>query len=137
MIISKALARGIDPSAIRVKAASRNEVPLYLSVSDWSIFFIKDMYSKKASSPTKQGEIMAMGIPVICNDIGDTGKIVNVTKSGIVINGFNEEGYKAIIGQLKSLSLISKEHIRQSAGEYYDLQSGAATYKKVYKKIAG
>src|SRR5438552_13503857 len=71
-ILRMAASKGIAADDIRIQSASRNEVTLYLSVSDWSIFFIKDVYSKKASSPTKQAEIMAMGIPIICNDIGDT-----------------------------------------------------------------
>lgn len=136
-IISKAIKRGIEPEAIRVQPASRNEVPLYLSLSDWSIFFIKDLYSKKASSPTKQAEIMAMGIPIICNDIGDTGKIVSETKSGIVINRFSEDEYKRAAVQLKDLLPADKEHIRQSAGQHYDLHKGTSMYSKVYKKIIG
>jgi glycosyltransferase involved in cell wall biosynthesis len=136
-IISKAILKGIDRKAIKVQPASRHEVPMYLSISDWSIFFIKNMYSKRASSPTKQGEIMAMGIPIICNDIGDTGKIINDTHSGVVMTDFNEQGYEEIVNSLKGLLLISKEHIRESAHKYYDLQSGVATYNKVYKKISG
>lgn len=53
-------------------AAKRKDVPVLISLMVASVFFILPAYSKKASSPTKQGELMAMGIPVICNDnIGD------------------------------------------------------------------
>lgn len=96
-IINAAIEKGIDPAAIKVQPASRNEVPLYLSISNWSIFFIKDLYSKIASSPTKQGEIMAMGIPIICNDIGDTGYIVKQTKAGIVPETFTKPAYEKAI----------------------------------------
>jgi hypothetical protein len=54
---------------------------LNISLFDTSIFFIRPTYSKKASSPTKQGEIMAMGIPLICNyGVGDTDEIVKKCK---------------------------------------------------------
>ncbi|MBK5270182.1 MAG: glycosyltransferase [Bacteroidia bacterium] len=135
LIVAKASAKGISAEDIYVQPAGRKDVPLYLSLSDWSIFFIKDLYSKKASSPTKQGEIMAMGIPVICNDIGDTGKIIRESGYGIVINDFNEAAYERIAGSLNSLLQIDKSNIRKSAFEYYDLKKGIEKYKKVYQQL--
>ncbi|OFY93460.1 MAG: hypothetical protein A3K10_17920, partial [Bacteroidetes bacterium RIFCSPLOWO2_12_FULL_31_6] len=74
-LYEKAKQKGIEASKIVIYSANRNEVPLLLSLSHLSIFFIKPVYSKKASSPTKQGEIMGMGIPLICNDgVGDVGE---------------------------------------------------------------
>ncbi|MEI9956314.1 MAG: hypothetical protein WDM90_08440 [Ferruginibacter sp.] len=50
-------------------------MPLLLSLSQFSVFFIKPCYSKQSSSPTKHGEIMAMGIPLITNSgVGDVEK---------------------------------------------------------------
>ncbi len=136
-IISKAAQKGIDSNAIRVIPASRNEVPGYLSISDWSIFFIKDLYSKKASSPTKQGEIMAMGIPILCNDIGDTGNIITRSKSGAVISQFDTSEYKRIASTMDDLLQLEKKHIRESAVHYFDLQTGVEKYKKAYQQITG
>lgn len=135
-IISKAAQKGIDSNAIRVIPASRNEVPGYLSISDWSIFFIKDLYSKKASSPTKQGEIMAMGIPIICNDIGDTGKIITGSNAGIVVNTFSTASYQSAIDQLLQLQ-VSTGKINDAAKKHFDLKNGADEYEKSYKKIIG
>jgi glycosyltransferase involved in cell wall biosynthesis len=126
---------GLTGQDFRVKAASRNEVPSYLYISDWNIFFIKDAYSKKASSPTKQGEVMAMGIPVICNDIGDTGKIVRNSKAGIVIDAFTEEDYNKAIRILPERSAVLSESIRRAACQYYDLANGVSKYEEVYKKL--
>ena len=126
---------GIDTADIIVQPASRKEVPLYLAISDWSIFFIKDAYSKKASSPTKQGEIMAMGIPLVCNDIGDTGKIIEASGAGLIVRGFVNVEYLRIISQLSELQGKKKEDRRNAAFEYYDLQKGVQSYLKVYKKM--
>ena len=134
-ILAKVSAKGIPAGAIFVQPASRDEVPFFLSISDWNLFFIKDAYSKKASSPTKQGEVMAMGIPVICNDIGDTGKIVKESKTGILVNRFEVEEYENVCRQLISMPPADKEQIRQSARQYYDLTQGVQEYKKVYEKF--
>ena len=134
-IVNKAISRGISEKDILVQPATRKEVPLYLSVSHWSIFFIKDVYSKKASSPTKQGEIMGMGIPLICNDIGDTGYIINNTRSGIVINGFSKNDYSKALNAFDKLDAINTENIRQGATLFFDLKIGTARYLQVYKQV--
>jgi len=130
-----AIDKTLQPEDIIVHPASRSEVPLFLSLSNWSIFFIKDAYSKKASSPTKQGEIMAMGIPLICNDIGDTGKIIEVSETGLVVEKFTEGEYKRVVNRLSELSNIDKELIREAAFQHYDLLKGSSDYITVYKKI--
>lgn len=128
---------GVNIDDIIVQPALREEVPFYLSLSDRSIFFIKNAYSKRASSPTKQGEIMAMGIPLICNDIGDTGKIIEASKAGSLVIEFQSDEYRRVIGQLASLKDTSKAAIRGAAFEYYDLAKGVANYLSVYQKLAG
>ena len=134
-ITSAAKARGVSETDIIVQAASRKEVPELLALSNWSIFFIKDAYSKKASSPTKQGEIMAMGIPVICNDIGDTGLIVKSSNAGIVVDSFTDEAYHKVIELLGKKIVSSGSSIRNGAFEFFDLQKGVEKYLSIYKKI--
>jgi len=42
-----------------------------------------------SSSPTKKGEIMSMGIPVICNTgIGDTDDIANKYDADYIVHKF-------------------------------------------------
>lgn len=134
-IIRRAKEKGIDGNTIKVKPAGRKDVPSLLSISDWSIFFIKDAYSKRASSPTKQAEIMAMGIPVVCNDIGDTGKIVNETGAGILVQDFSEKQYEAATELLVNHKEFDKEQIRQSTFKYYDLRNAGEAYKKIYSQL--
>ncbi len=126
---------GIASDKIIVQYVGRKELPLYLSISDCSIFFIRPAYSKIASSPTKHAELMGMGIPVICNDIGDTGTVIKKTNTGLVVKEFTEEAYNAAIELLPGLVSISKQHIRDAAFEYFDLKSGVESYLEVYKGI--
>lgn len=72
VIWSKAAEHGIAEESIIIRSVQRDQMPLYISLSHYSIFFIRPTFSKQASSPTKMGEIMAMGVPVIVNKgIGD------------------------------------------------------------------
>ena len=134
-IVQLAVSHGVNPTDIVVQPASRSEVPALLSLSNWSIFFIKDAFSKRASSPTKQGEIMAMGIPMICNDIGDTGKIVLSAGAGIIIENFSPQDYKKAADRIKELDGLQQETIRQAAFDYYDLDKGIDDYSKVYNNL--
>ncbi len=113
----------------------RNEVPLYLSLSTYSIFFIRALYSKISSSPTKQGEIMAMSIPVICNSgVGDTDMIVNKYHSGILINEFSDKEYNTSIDQLLSVNFDSKK-IRDGALSFFSLNEAIQNYNTIYNYI--
>jgi glycosyltransferase involved in cell wall biosynthesis len=127
--------KNIPQAALRMVSAERNQVPMYISLSDYSIFFITPAYSKKASSPTKQGEIMAMGIPVICNDhVGDTSMVVEKYEAGIVVKEFSREAYKAYVKTLAGKT-FDKHAIRQGAEEFFSLDAGIRKYSAVYEKL--
>jgi glycosyltransferase involved in cell wall biosynthesis len=136
-IMQIALEKDIPPELIRITSASREKVPLYLSLSDVSLFFIKPAWSKKASSPTKQGEIMAMGIPLICNTgVGDTDAIVEKYHSGILIEAGNQQSYRKAIKDLENLKDFKKADIRTGANDYFSLEKGVQKYLEVYRTLA-
>ena len=131
-IVKTAEKLGIDPGTLRVREAKRKEVPLYISVGAYSLFFIKPTYSKKASSPTKQGEIMAMGKPVICNaGIGDTDFVINSYKSGILVDKMTEKSFAATVDKMLVAS-FTREKIRDGAKEFFSLERGLEKYGQVY-----
>lgn len=133
LINNEAARLQIPRSKIRIVAADREEVPRYLSLFDWSIFFIKPTFSKQASSPTKQGELMSMGIPIICNQgIGDTDEIVSKYKSGVSISEFSEDSYLLAIHQVTSKN-INKEHIRKGAIDFFSSKKGINSYAEIYE----
>jgi glycosyltransferase involved in cell wall biosynthesis len=136
MVLAAARSLNIDINAIIITPAARREVPLYISIMSYSIFFIKPCFSKKASSPTKQGEIMAMGIPVLCNTgVGDTGFVVQKYTSGVAIDNFTEESYQKAIDGL-SAKQFSATDIRQGATDFYSLQKGVENYVSVYQLLS-
>ena len=70
-------------------------------------------------------------------DIGDTGKIIDETQTGIVINKFSDDAYDEAISTMPQLLAMDKEHIRKAAFQYFDLEMGAAGYLAIYKRIFG
>lgn len=135
MVIKAANKVGLDSKYIRVLPVARQEMPLYVSLATVSLFFIKPSYSKKASSPVKQGELMAMGIPIICNDsVGDTAEIIEKSKAGIVLKAFNNDAYADAITAFQNMT-IDKNNIKRNAEATFSLERGIKTYSETYNKI--
>ncbi|MEX1192780.1 MAG: glycosyltransferase [Brumimicrobium sp.] len=134
-IVSKARSKGIPKEEVIVKKVKHDQVPLYSSIFDCSIFFIRPTFSKKASSPTKQGELMAMGVPIICNSgVGDTDEIVLKYNAGEIVESFNYKTYNKIS---LDFSKYDKGKIIDGAHEVYSLKKGVQRYFDVYKQVFG
>lgn len=138
VVYGETAARGIDPSLVRVRKANRDELPDLLSLSSASLFFIKQSFSKTASSPTKMGELMGMGIPLICNSgVGDVAKIMSDTRAGAVVDSFTGEAYNAIVERFDQLLSLPKKSIREGALRWYSLEEGTARYRDLYREVLG
>lgn len=137
LIKKKAREKGIPDNALLIESAEREEIKDKTASWDFSIFFIIPKFSKKASSPTKQGELMAMGIPVICNTgVGDTDFILNKYQSGYLVNDFTEGEYKRIVEKiLANKSYFNPKKIREGAVDFYSLEKGIEDYHRIYKTL--
>tara|TARA_R110001592_G_scaffold89458_4_gene263121 strand:- start:2493 stop:3716 length:1224 start_codon:yes stop_codon:yes gene_type:complete len=119
-----------------IKFAQRQEIPTYAHASNFSIFFIKPAYSKKSSSPTKMGELMAMGIPLICNNnVGDVELIMKKANAGFCIDKLTEQAFTKTIKQLNNSILYEPKEIRENSKQFYDLENGGNLYLTVYKQL--
>lgn len=137
LILEKCKDRGISKDSIIIQASSRNDVPKYINTSDASIFFIKPVYSKKASSPTKMGEIMNMGIPIVCNaGVGDVDVVMNKVMPELLVNTFKEIDYQKVASELVSYhERIDVNKIVDTSINYFSLKKGVESYFEVYKSV--
>jgi glycosyltransferase involved in cell wall biosynthesis len=135
LVLDRAAEKQLPADRFIVTPAPSPMVPTYLSLSQVSFFFIKPVFSKRASSPTKQGEIMGMGIPHICNGgVGDVDEIVKDTNAGFLVEGFTNEAYHKAIDKLL-VTKLNPDEIRQGAFKYYSLTKGVDNYNSVYCKL--
>jgi hypothetical protein len=126
----------IDLKRILIYPSSRAELPSFLSKMDISIFFIKPCYSKKASSPTKLGELLGMGIPVICNtNIGDLEEQANENPNYIINVNLEENNYDQILNEIPDLIYKRQNEqtkIREVGLRYFSLYEGIERYNQIY-----
>lgn len=141
LVWAKADALDIDREKLRIQSAERAEVPHLLAQSDVSLFFIKPAFSKKASSATKMGEILALGIPVITNDgVGDHAFLFENYPCGYLLTLHEnradlEQEFQKALTQIDACLAIPPEKLRTIALDYFSLEEGVRRYQEVYEKI--
>jgi len=130
----------VDGVQVKMVSADPGEVPGQVARMDVGLSFIEPHYAKKASCPTKFGEYLAAGIPVITNPgIGDTDAILIKTNTGVVIEDFNDQENDESLKQLDSLMSDGAlpERCRQTAEQVFSLEKGIAAYAALYRGILG
>jgi glycosyltransferase involved in cell wall biosynthesis len=127
--------KNIDLNRIIVKKAERHEVPLYISIAHGSVLFIKPTFSKRASSPTKLGEVLSMGIPVVANaSVGDNDFLFASDAIGVLVDDFNFET-EGTLHWISALMNKSHDEIRDFAKKKLSLKMGVDSYECVYKEL--
>ena len=111
---------GLDLQSIIIRSANRDQVPLYLSIGTKGIFFIKPAYSKKASSAVKMGEMLAMGLDLVCNKFGD-------------INLHSRKDKKQFFSQFDCVE-INNDHKEKVIAEF-SLKNGINSFVYVYNQL--
>ncbi len=128
---------GVPLDSLIFTSSNRNDLPALLSLCNTSLFFIKPAFSKVASSPTKLGELLSMGIPVICNTgIGDTDEMIKKSQSGVICKSFNEKEYDRCTDEMISLEkILDKDFTRSKAIELFSLENGVNCYHTIYQEL--
>jgi glycosyltransferase involved in cell wall biosynthesis len=136
-VFTAAKAAEIPLSAIRVTGAQRAEVPALIGIADLSVVFIRADLSKIGCSPTKLGETLACGVPVLANaGVGDLDTLLSIKVNGsLTIPDFEPTTMRAGLEQVLSQKLRPAE-IRDSALALR-LESGVDAFAAVYESLGG
>jgi glycosyltransferase involved in cell wall biosynthesis len=132
LIQTTVAAKGLQPSAVIIKAAGRNLVPDYLNACDIALCFMIPCEAKKSASPIKIGEYAAVNLPVVATNVGDIKEIYTITKAGVVIENFTAQAYQQALTELEN---IDRENIRNSMAPFFSLPRGVEIYKKLYRTL--
>jgi glycosyltransferase involved in cell wall biosynthesis len=134
----KMRAAGFVDRDFLVTSASPDEMPQYLCAADAGVSFIKRCYSKQASSPTKNAEYLAAGLPIIANTgVGDVDDLIKSAGAGVLVERLDRENYRQAVKEFSSLNETT-DHYRQIAEKHFDLQSvGGKRYRRLYQRLIG
>jgi glycosyltransferase involved in cell wall biosynthesis len=132
-------ARSIAEDNFSVRAVASSEVPSYLAAADVGLAFIKRCVSKIASSPTKNGEYLACGLPLVINaGIGDSDVLINEWQAGVLLEDFSEEDYLRAAREIEAKVRDPKvrESARSVAEQVFNLDMIAGErYASLYERV--
>ena len=128
--------RNIAADDFSVTSVPAYVVPSYLSAADAGLSFIKPCLSKLASSPTKNAEYLACGLPLIINSgIGDSDALVKEWGGGVLLTDFTEHEYTRIGERIQRMA-AQREKARAIAEAVFDLETvGAERYAALYERV--
>jgi glycosyltransferase involved in cell wall biosynthesis len=131
--------RGVESGNFSVLSIASAAVPSYLAAADAGLAFIKRCVSKVASSPTKNGEYLACGLPLVINaGVGDSDGLINDWKAGVLIENFTEEEYAEAGREIAAMA--ARPEVRKSARsvaeQLFDLNAiGTERYASLYERV--
>lgn len=129
---------GIPRESVEVTCSTHDEVPHFIRRMDAAVFFIKPVFSKQASSPTKLAEFLGCGVPCLSNSgVGDMASILQAERVGVAISSFDEVSIQDGLQQL--LALASDPHTSSrcvaAARKHFSLEQGVAKYRAIYEAL--
>jgi glycosyltransferase involved in cell wall biosynthesis len=131
--------KGFADTDFLVKSVAPAEVDRYLNMSSLAISLIKPCYSKLASSPTKNAEYLACGLPILANrGIGDVDELIETERVGVLLNGLTKNAYVDALEEIEKLLAEPgiADRCRSVARRRFDLITiGGSRYRSLYKKI--
>lgn len=131
-------AGGVPLAAVELRAASHAEIPQQIARMQASIFFIKPVFSKQASAPTKLAELLGCGVPCLSNSgVGDMAEILEGERVGVSVSDFTPASLGN--GLIRLLDLMQEPDIESrcvsSAHRHFSLEEGVARYDQVYRSL--
>lgn len=131
-------AAGVPADAVEVRAASHAEVPALMARMHAGVFFIKPVFSKQASAPTKLGEFLGCGIPCLANTgVGDMAAVLEGERVGVAVDAFGQAALDD--GLTRLLALLQDPGLRErcvaAAHRHFSLEEGVARYRAVYHTL--
>lgn len=119
-------------------AASFERVAYYLAAADFGMTMVKPLPTKRYCSPIKNGEYMAMGLPIITTkEIGDDSYYIACEGLGYVLSHLEESTYRHALENIESLLNEKgyREKIRKAAFAYKDFDLFGGIYADLYQGV--
>jgi glycosyltransferase involved in cell wall biosynthesis len=139
-LIRSALAEaGVPMGQVDLTAAEHDQVPMHMAGMHAGIFFIKPVFSKQASAPTKLAEFLGCGLPCLANaGVGDLARILEDERVGVALGAFDPESLRAGLDRL--LAILAEPGIGPrcvaAARRHFSLEQGVQSYQRIYSRLA-
>jgi len=124
---------------LEIAARAPAEMPAEVAGFDVAAMFFTADFSKLGSCPTRMGEMLACGCPVVANDaVGDVGGIIRRYRVGVVVAENSAAEMQRAVADLAAL-LADPElpaRCRAAAEDWFSLDKGVEKYDRLYRLIS-
>lgn len=126
---------GLRDDEVRVTSAPAAEVAAYLHASDAALALIRPSFSKRSSSPTKYGECLASGLPLLVSrDVGDGARLPRDV--AVALERFDDRALDEAAIALSALLERPRSAIAAAANDLYDIDRVAMPrYRRLYQRL--
>ena len=128
----------LQQSKLEIMSSSPNDIAKNISDLKAGLLYFTAGVSKLGSAPTRMGEFLACGIPVIGNrGVGDMASLIEKYRVGVVIEDGSQKSIDQALDNLDELYTDKElsKRCRYAAEEYFSADNGADKYRKIYKAI--
>lgn len=129
----------IDPTLLDrlvIVSAMDNDLGGLTSIFDVSVCFIRPLSSKRASSPTKVGESLASGVPVIANKhIGDLEQQFSQINCGWIVGDFSRPSLSHLVQRVRVLDSDERKVLRERSFQLFSSKVAADLYFSVHHSL--
>lgn len=133
-------AAGVPAESVELTTATHAEVPQQIARMDAGIFFIRQVFSKQASAPTKLAELLGCGVPCLGNaGVGDMAEVLENERVGVALKSFDETALANGLQELLQLAADPATRARcvAAAQKHFSLDEGVRRYAAVYAQLDG
>jgi glycosyltransferase involved in cell wall biosynthesis len=130
---------GADGGSYTITSVSHDRMGEYLAAADCAISFVRPSPSKASSSPTKIGEYLAGGLPIVATaGVGDIDRQLD-PDVGVLLAEHGEAPYGRAARRLGELMADpgTAERCRAAAHEHFSLDEvGVPRYRALYETVS-
>jgi glycosyltransferase involved in cell wall biosynthesis len=132
---------GLEPSIhdrLTIEPCSSHRVQEVLQGQLASMMFFSQGLGKLGSSPTRMGEILGCGVPVVANEgVGDVAKIIQEHRVGVLVKSSEPTDLLAAWSELQALLLDPglARRCRDTAEQHFSLTAGTQAYADLYDRV--
>jgi glycosyltransferase involved in cell wall biosynthesis len=118
-----------------------SDVPSALRCAEVALSFARRTASGRGTAPTKLGEALACGLPVVANADGDVSEVLNPSggaEVGVVVTDMSDSGLSRAAAAVLAITARAETRgaARRVAERWFSLDAGVDAYDRLYRSIS-
>ncbi|MEL7367642.1 MAG: glycosyltransferase [Myxococcota bacterium] len=120
------------------RSARYEQVASFVRCGHAGVFFHPPTFTNRGAAPTKSGEMLACGLPLAGNLVGDVPDVLERSKVGVALRTFDDDALEAAAASLARLSKLPDiaQRARQTAERWFSLDRAIDGYDQIYQTVS-